>query len=73
MANLKRKRSDFWTLESKVTTTVYVFDTAEDSPHLCRVTVRNGTVASYEGVYALDAEICRKLEKEGVIVPANCR
>ena len=74
MGNLKRKRNPaYWKLESKVTTTVYTFDTVEDSPYLCRVTVRNGTVVSYDGVFALDREIVRRLEAQGVTVPKDCR
>lgn len=65
--------SDFWKQTTKTTTTRYVFDTVNDSPHLCTVTVVNGVVSNYSGVFALDAEIVRKLRKDGVKVPKNCR
>lgn len=73
MGDVRRKRSEFWKLESKTVRTEYVFDTVGDSPYLCTVVVINGLVSSYSGVYALDSEIVRKLEREGVEVPKNCR
>lgn len=69
----KRKTKDAWFLESKSSRVKYVFDTVEDSPFLCTVIVDDGVVSSYSGVFAIDAEIVRKLEDDGVTVPANCR
>lgn len=68
-----KKEKDNWKLEHKHITTVYEFDTVRDSPYLCTITVTDGTVTSYEGVFALDSEITRKLEADGVIVPLECR
>lgn len=70
MARLKKKT---WKAPIKVTKVTYVFDTVEDTPYLCTVHVSDGEVTGYEGVYALDAEIVRALEKDGVKVPASCR
>lgn len=75
MSKRKAKSKDMWRLDSKTVRKEekYVFDTVEDSPFLCTVIVINGVVSSYSGVFALDAEIVRKLEDDGVTVPANCR